>query len=133
MHRRQVLFSLVLVVVLALLVSGVASGKAHVPLGNAQVCHNGIGIIVDEDALEDNLDHGDIRLAACDFGNAVGPNQPCAPVDANGDGFADPVNPVNSACGNPNFPACPAGEVDDDDDGDDDDDLEADEIDDICF
>ena len=67
MHRRQVLFSLILVVILTVLVSGIASGKGHVPDDQVQVCHKGrVAHAVDAPALAAHVRHGDIQLSACD-------------------------------------------------------------------
>ena len=70
MHRRKVLFSLILVALLTILVSGIALAKAHVPAGEVQVSHKGrTAINVDEPALSAHEGHGDIQLPACDFAN----------------------------------------------------------------
>ena len=72
-HRRRVLFPLLMAVLLMALASGVALGKAHVPADDVQVSHKGrIAIIVDAASLGDHLGHGDIQLPACDFNNVFG-------------------------------------------------------------
>ena len=72
-HKRQILFSFLLVVMLALAASGgVAFGKAHVPAHKVQVAHQGTAINVGAAALAAHLAHGDIQLPACDFANVFG-------------------------------------------------------------
>ena len=72
-HKRHILLSLLLVVLLALMASGGAAfGKAHVPAGQVQVSHRGTALTVAAPALNAHLDHGDIQLPACDFANVFG-------------------------------------------------------------
>ncbi len=73
MYRRKLLFSVILVTLLTVLVSGIALAKAHVPAGQLQVSHKGrTAINVDAPALEAHKGHGDIQLPACDFANVFG-------------------------------------------------------------
>ena len=69
MHRRKILFSLVLVALMTLLVSGLALGKAHVPADEVQVVHRGTVKQLPAQALNGHQRHGDIQLPACDFNN----------------------------------------------------------------
>ena len=73
-HKRQIMFSFILVVMLVLAASGgVAFGKGHVPAGEVQVSHKGrTAINVDAPALKAHVGHGDIQLPACDFANVFG-------------------------------------------------------------
>lgn len=110
MHRGQVLFSLILVVLLTVLVSAVAFGKGHVPAGKVQMCAK--GKVVKEvgtkkaSKVQRRLDRGDFFLPACDFGNVFHKGDDCSSVSATGD-FADGgLNAVVSACGV--SPACTA-------------------------
>lgn len=116
MRRRQVLFSMVLVVLLTLLVSGIASGKGHVPVNQVQVCHKGVARAVDAPALAAHLRHGDIRLPACDFDNVFFEGGDCSNVtDNNVAGLADLPAPGAVDVGGPGIqgsscnltPACP--------------------------
>jgi hypothetical protein len=69
-HKRQIMFSFILVVMLVLAASGgVAFGKAHVPAGEIQVAHRGVVKQLPAAALGGHLRHGDIQLPACDFAN----------------------------------------------------------------
>ncbi len=82
-HKRQILLSMILVVMLALIASGgVAFGKAHVPAGEFQVSHQNKALNVNASALGAHLNHGDIRLPACDFGNVFGENTDTSDVVA---------------------------------------------------
>lgn len=117
MQRRQVLFSIGLVVLLTVLVTGIAGAKGHVPVTQVQVCHRGTAHAVDAPALAAHLAHGDIRLPACDFDTVFFEGDDCSDaVDANGDGLADlpvpghdPLPATGNACGV--TPACPAGGI----------------------
>ena len=141
MKKCLVLLSIVAVFTATFVASGIVLGKGHVEPGLAQVCHEGFALTVDEDGLEDHLDHGDGRLPACDFavGNTFVDDDPC-PGDLDGDGFADLQFPRDDACGATD--ACPAGDDDDSDDDDssdddssdddDDDEIDADDIE-ACF
>ena len=108
MQRKQVLFSLVLVVILTVLVSGIAIGKGHVPLGQVQVCHRGEAKAVDAPALGGHLGHGDIQLPACNGTVVFGNEADCSGVvDNDGDGKMD----LRGRAKNDQVtsPACPAG------------------------
>ena len=122
MHKRQVLFALILVVILTILVSGIASGKAHVRVNQVQVCHKGTARSVAASALATHLAHSDFRLPACHFDNVFGDGADCSGVandGTNADILAkgnvndpDLENPPGTdldgtACGF--TPACPAG------------------------
>ena len=113
MHKRQVMLSLILVVILTVLVSAVALGKGHVPAGNIQVVHRGIVKEVPEQARSGHVRHGDIHLPACDFtaGNSftTGDDVSGDGLVANAGGFLD-----LAASGLPPrtdgvSPACPDG------------------------
>ena len=112
-HKRQILFSFLLVVMLALAASGgVAFGKAHVAAGEVQLSHKGrTAIIVDAPALNAHLNHGDIQLPACDFGNVFGEGTDTSNVvssDLSGVGYSNkPFQPRIDAGGV--TPACPPG------------------------
>ena len=87
MHRRQVLLSLILVVILTFLVSGIAFGKGHVAANKAQICHRGVIKEVGLRAADGHVAHGDFRLPACDFNNGFTTGESCSGLqDANGDG-----------------------------------------------
>lgn len=98
MHRRQVLFSLILVALLTLLVSSVALGKGHIPAGKVQVCHRGVVNEVGAPALRAHLAHGDFQIPACDFNNVFHKEEDCS------GGLASPRNSAEGMT-----PACPEG------------------------
>ena len=113
-HKRQILFSFILVVMLALAASGgVAFGKAHVPVGDVQVAHRGIVKQLPAGALSGHLAHGDFQLPACDFNNVfLEGGDTSALSDDNGNGIFDKKdtgfkNPRKDAGGI--TPACPVG------------------------
>ena len=108
MHKRQVLFSLILVALLTLLVSSVAFGKGHVALGNVQVCHNGIATEVEKRDWKRHLRHGDIQLPACDGTTVFGNGAVCSgAVDLTGPGNSGPDGKMDLASPNPvTSPAC---------------------------
>ena len=106
MHRKQVIFSLILVILLTGLVSVVALGKGHVPADEVQVCHKGrIVKQLPAAALGGHQAHGDIQLAACSAstGATFQEGADCSSVqDLDGDGRDDAaVTPSTS-------PACVA-------------------------
>ena len=113
-HKRQIMFSFILVVMLVLAASGgVAFGKAHVPAGEVQVSHRGTAINVDAPALRAHIGHGDFQLPACDFNNVFGEGADTSALsDDNGNGIFDKKdtgfnNPRRDAGGI--TPACPVG------------------------
>ena len=111
MHRKRVLFSLILVAILTVLVSAVALAKGHVPAGNIQVVHRGIVKEVPEQARSGHVGHGDIHLPACDFtpGNSFTTGTDVSGLglvadafgfwDAVASGFAPRTNGTSAACG----------------------------------
>ena len=70
-------------------------GKAHVPLGDVQVCHNASARTVGQDSMQRHLNHGDCRLPACDFGNNFSIGDSC--IQDNAGGFCSLANAVNLA------------------------------------
>lgn len=112
MHRRKMLFSLILVALLTILVSGIALAKAHVPAGKVQVSHKGRrAIIVSAPALPSHLSHGDIQLPACDFANVFGVGADTSNVvsaDFTGVTYSDKPFQARADAGGAT-PACPAG------------------------
>ncbi len=118
-RKRQILLSLLLVVLLALMASGGAAfGKAHVPAGEVQVSHKGrTAINVDAPALNAHLNHGDIRLPACDFGNVFGVGTDTSNVvaaDFSGVLYLPGTGPMGATFvaridANGATPACPGG------------------------
>ena len=112
MHRKQVFFSLILVVLLTVLVSVVALAKAHVPAGEVQVSHKGrTAINVDAPALQAHIGHGDIQLPACDFANVFGAGSDTSNVvssDSTGVTYSD-IGFVARADAGGITPACPPG------------------------
>lgn len=105
MQRRQVLFSIGLVVLLTVLTTGVAWGKGHVPAHKVQVCHRGETNTVSANALQTHLNHGDGQLPACDFANIFHTGDPCNAAVVNGKAVLN--NTPNRADGL--TPACPGG------------------------
>ena len=104
-HRRRVLFPLLMAVLLMALASGVALGKAHVPADEIQVAHRGIVKQLPSEALGGHLAHGDIQLPACDFNNVfLEGGDASGVVDADMDGKADFANRDEAATS-----ACPPG------------------------
>ncbi len=90
MHRRQLLYSLILVALLTILVSGIALAKAHVPAGQVQVSHKGAALNVAASALSRHIGHGDFQLPACDFNNVFGKGADTSALsDTNGNGIFD--------------------------------------------
>jgi len=112
MHRRKMLFSLIMVALLTILVSGIALAKAHVPADEVQVSHKGrTAINVDAPALQAHLNHGDIQLPACDFNNVFGEGADTSNVvssDITGVTYSD-IGFVPRASANGITPACPVG------------------------
>ena len=112
MHRRKVLFSLILVALLTILVSGIALAKAHVPAGKVQVSHKGrMAINVGASALNAHLGHGDIQLPACDFANVFGKGADTSNVvsaDFTGVTYSDLGFVARNDAGGAT-PACPPG------------------------
>ncbi len=112
MHRRRILFPLLMAVLLMALASGVALSKAHVPAGDVQVSHKGrTAIIVDAAALQSHLGHGDIQLPACDFNNVFGRAADSSNVlsaDFTGVTYSDTGFTPRADAGGIT-PACPAG------------------------
>ncbi len=85
---------------LLLLIPGTLVGKAHVPLGYAQVCKkSGKVKNVDGKMLQKLMGKGACRLTACAFNDVADdsvitqyiflPGGECDATDANGDGFCD--------------------------------------------
>ena len=111
MDRRKLLFSLILVALLTLLVSGIALAKAHVPAGEVQIAHRGVVKQLPAQALNGHLSHGDIQLPACDFNNVFlegGDASNVVSADIFGVTYSDkPFQPRVDAGGA--TPACPAG------------------------
>ncbi len=113
MHRRKLLYSLILVALLTILVSGIALAKAHVPANKVQVSHKGTARIVSASALASHLSHGDFQLPACDFNNVFADGADTSDLsDTNGNGIFDKRdagfnNPRKDAGGI--TPACPPG------------------------
>lgn len=105
MNKRQVLFSLILVALLTLLFSAVASGKGHVPGNKVQVCHKGIVKEVGAPALGDHLGHGDFQVPACSLlivkhkGDSCADLADVAPADGKADGAGAVVNFTNACDG----------------------------------
>ncbi len=112
MHRRKLLFSLILVALLTMLVSGIALAKAHVPAGEVQVSHKGrTAINVDEPALDAHVGHGDIQLPACDFANVFSEGSDTSNVvsaDFDGVVYSD-IGLVDRIDAGGATPACPPG------------------------
>lgn len=113
MNRRKLLFSLSLVALLTILISGIALAKAHVPAGKVQVSHKGAARIVDASALSSHIGHGDFQLPACDFNNVFGSGADTSDLsDRNGNGIFDKRDP---GFNKPRIdaggitPACPEG------------------------
>ena len=114
MHKRQIMLSLILVVILSVVVSGIALGKAHVPARTAQFCDGVTTKEVGPSQLKAEVDAGNFRVPACDFDNVfpTGGVSCSGDVDADGDGFMDGAHKVpvvigtdGSACGGIT-PAC---------------------------
>ena len=112
-HKRQIMFSFILVVMLVLAASGgVAFGKGHVPAGEVQLSHKGrTAINVDAPALNAHINHGDIQLPACDFNNVFGEGSDTSNVvgaDFTGVTYSD-IGFVPRADAGGATPACPPG------------------------
>ncbi len=105
--KRLVLASAVAGFLVAIPVSDVVWGKAHVPLGKVQVCHKGEVITVSQNALGAHQGHSDCQLPACDFNNVFFTGDACGFTDTDADGRCDGLNPRADAGGV--TPACPAG------------------------
>ncbi len=101
MVKRVVFLSIGVAVLLAIPAAEKVWGKAHVPLGRAQICTGG-GTVknVAARALRGRLAGGACRLTACvvndvdDDGDVITqyiflPGGDCDSTDANGDGFCD--------------------------------------------
>ena len=114
-HKRQIIFSFILVVMLALAASGgVAFGKAHVPAGQVQLSHKGrTAISVDAPALQAHINHGDFQLPACDFNNVIVPGADTSALsDTNGNDifdFGDAGFNLTRMDAGGVTPACPPG------------------------
>jgi len=111
MHRRRILIPLI-AGLLALSVSGVAVGKAHVPADEVQLSHKGrFALNVDAPALNAHIRHGDIQLPACDFANVFGEGVDTSNVvasDFTGVTYSDIGFVARSDAGGAT-PACPPG------------------------
>ncbi len=111
MYRRQVVTSLILVSLLAvvtLLVSGIALGKGHVPADEVQVSHRGIVKQLPEEALDGHQRHGDIQIPACDANHTFFPGDDVSGVsDTTSNGLADTF-PDGDPYANSGSPACVA-------------------------
>lgn len=112
MRTRYGKLILLLVVAGMLAVSGgVASGKAHVPVGEVQVAHRGVVKQLPAQALSGHLAHGDIQLPACDFNNIFiegGDASKVVASDSSGVTYSDiGFVPRDDAGGI--TPACPPG------------------------
>ena len=113
-HKRQIMFSFILVVMLVLAASGgVAFGKAHVPAGEIQVAHRGVVKQLPAQALNGHLTHSDFQLPACDFNNVFPAGADVSGLsDTNGNGIFDAGDAGFTA---PRIdaggitPACPVG------------------------
>ena len=96
----------------ALCLSQIALGKAHVPEGKGQICAQGIVLTVSDSAVRGFREQGTSGLAcilpACDFNNVFTPASGCdGLVDEDNDGLCDLPNPRMSAEGITE--ACPVG------------------------
>lgn len=103
--KRLVLLSAVAGFLLAIPVSDVVWGKAHVPIHKVQVCHKGQTITVSENALGAHHGHGDCQLPACDFNNVFFTGDACAVINAGGN--CGGLAPRDDAGGETD--ACPPG------------------------
>ena len=111
-HKRQIMFSFILIVMLVLAASGgVAFGKAHVPAGEIQVAHRGVVKQLPAQALNGHLRHADIQLPACDFNNVFlikGDASNVVSADFTGVTYSD-IGFVPRADAGGVTPACPPG------------------------
>ncbi len=112
MRRKLVLLSVVATVLMAIMASGIVSGKAHVPAGQVQLSHKGrTALSVDEPALQAHVGHGDIQLPACDFNNVFVDGSDTSNVTAASDAgvtYSD-IGFVPRADAGGITPACPPG------------------------
>ena len=102
MVKRVVFLSIVVAVLVAIPAAQKVWGKAHVPMGRAQICTSG-GTVknVSGRALSRRLGEGACRLTACvfdDFENGTLitqyiflPGEDCDNTDLDGDDFCDAV------------------------------------------
>ena len=112
MKRRRALVPLLMAVLLTVLASGLALGKAHVPADEVQLSHKGrVAINVDAPALQAHTGHGDIQLPACDFNNVFGEGADTSNVlaaDLTGVWYSD-IGFVARVDAGGLTPACPPG------------------------
>ena len=97
---------------IALSLSQIALGKAHVPEGKGQICAQGMVLTVSDGAVRGFRERGTSGraciLPACDFNNVFSSTTGCdGLVDADHDGLCDLPSERNSAEGLTD--ACPEG------------------------
>ncbi len=97
MVKRVVFLSIVVAALLAIPAAQQVWGKAHVPLGRAQICTSGGEVRnIAARRLGSRIGQGACRLTACVFNDddtgtqyVFLPGSDCDSTDANGDGFCD--------------------------------------------
>ena len=113
--KKTLLISIISIVggvFVALSLSQIALGKAHVPAGKGQICAQGNVLSVSSGAVRGFMERGThgsaCVLPACDFNNVFNSVTGCdGLVDADNDGLCDLPNVRDSAEGITD--ACPVG------------------------